>query len=466
MQRRANIIGGGVNGLTAAAKLAKAGWHVTVYEATSAVGGAAKTVMLATPAFFHDVGASIVPMAPLSPAFADLGVTEAVEFIIPAVSVSHPFDNQPAVGLSPGIGLVGSGDLSWDRWMRRAADSADRTARVMLSFPIPQLRDAPHALLLGSQSLRRATAVARGFDSPEAGALFAGLAAHAVAPLGHRGVAGIGLSLGAIAQTTGWPVVAGGTQVVVDYLTDLIQTHGGRILVDTLVSSLDEVGTADAVLLATSAPAAARIAGDLVQPRLSHRLARTAPGPGVYKLDWALKGPIPWNDPLCTQSATVHLGATVEEVEASELAMWNGRVSDEPFVILAQPTTADPTRAPAGRHTAWAYAHVPHGWQGELTDAIERQVERFASGFSKRVLHRTVSSPADLENANANLRGGDLGMGAFGILPMIRRPRFGRYPHRIGSGLYLASAAASPGPGLHGMAGYRAALTAIHDRPT
>ncbi|HDL41672.1 MAG TPA: NAD(P)/FAD-dependent oxidoreductase [Actinobacteria bacterium] len=166
---------------------------------------------------------------------------------------------------------------------------------------------------------------------------------------------------------------------------------------------------------------------------------------------------------MCGDAATVHLGSTLEEIEQSELAMWNGHVADKPFVILAQPTVIDPTRAPAGRHTAWAYAHVPHGWEGDITDAIEGQVERFAPGFSTRIIHRTISSPADLENANANLLGGDIGMGAFSVLNMIRRPRFGLYPHRIGRGVYLASAAASPGPGLHGMAGYRAARTAMRD---
>lgn len=463
MEHRAIIVGGGINGLTAAAKLSVGGWKVTVYEAAPLIGGAARTVTLATPGFLHDVGASIVPMAPVSPAFAELDITGTVEFMTPAVSVAHPRDNRSAIGLSPTSGLIGRQDASWDRWMKRSVNHIDRTTRVMMSFPVPAFRDGLHAGIFGLQSLRRATTVARRFDTAEAGMLFAGLAAHAVAPLSHRAVAGVGLSLAALAQTVGWPVIKGGTQVVVDHLTDIVRANNGTILVDTPVSRLDDLEPADVALLATSAPAAARIAGDRIRPRLRRRLTRTAPGPGVYKVDWALNGPIPWSDPMCGDAATVHLGSTLEEIEQSESAMWNGHVADRPFVILAQPTVVDPTRAPTGRHTAWAYAHVPHGWEGDITDVIEGQVERFAPGFSAHVIHRTVSTPADLEEANANLRGGDLGMGVFSVLNMIRRPRFGLHPHRIGRGVYLASAAASPGPGLHGMAGYRAALTAMRD---
>ncbi len=463
MRKRAIIVGSGINGLTAAATLSVSGWDVTVYEAMPQIGGAARTVDLGTPGFLHDVGASILPMAPLSPAFKNLGITSSIDFITPTVSVAHPRDDGPAVGLSPDLGLIGSPDQTWNRWLARSTADIGRTTRTLLSFPIPRLRDGLSAGIFGLQSLRRASAVARGFDTDEAGMLFAGLAAHAVAPLNHRAVTGVGLSLAAIAQTTGWPVVRGGTQKIVDHLADTIRANGGTIVVDAPVSTLDNVEPTDAVLLGTSAPAAAHIGGQRIGRRLRHRLSGTAPGPGVYKVDWALKGLIPWTDPLCRDAATVHLGSTLDEIERSELAMWNGRIADKPFVILAQPTVVDPSRAPAGQHTAWAYTHVPHGWQGNVTDAIERQVERFAPGFAANIIRRESSSPADLERANPNLVGGDLGMGAFGVLAMVRRPRFGHYPHRIGHGIYLASAAAAPGPGLHGMAGYRAALAAIHD---
>ena len=452
-----------MNGLTAGALLAQRGWVVNLYEATSTIGGAGRTVDLGRPGFVHDVGASVVPMAVLSPAFSDLGVNGQVEYLNPIVAVAHPRDNAPAVGLAPDTGLVGLDDALWDRWLASSATHVDATTRIAFSAPFPAMRDLPRAVSFAFRALRRADLRARRFDTDEAGLLFAGIAAHAVAPFTVRGVTGVGLILAAAARTVGWPVVSGGTQSVIDALERIVVGSGGTIHVDTRITSISDLVPSSAILLATSGPAAGRIAGDTLFPSVSRRLAKSKRGPGIFKLDWALDGAIPWSDPICAASATVHLGGTVAEIEASELAMWNGRVSDQPFVILTQPSVVDPTRAPAGKHTAWAYAHVPNGWASDVTEAIESQVERFAPGFSKLILRRTVSSPAELERSNANLVGGDLGMGQFGVSAVIRRPRLIRHPHRIGKGVYLASAAATPGPGFHGMPGYRAALTAIHD---
>lgn len=463
VNRTATIVGCGVNGLTAGALLAQRGWVVNLYEATSTIGGAGRTVELGALGFVHDVGASVVPMAVLSPAFADLGINEKVEYLNPAVAVAHPRDDATAVGLAPDAGLVDLDDASWDRWLASSANHIDSTTRIAFSTPFPAIRDLPRAASFAFQAVRRADLRARRFDTDDAGLLFAGIAAHAVAPFTVRGVTGVGLALAAAARTVGWPVVSGGTQSVIDALEQIILSNGGTIHVDTLITSISDLTPSSAVLLATSGPAAARIAGKALFPSVSRRLAKLKRGPGVFKLDWALDGAIPWSDPICADAATVHLGGTVAEIEASELAMWNGRVSDRPFVILTQPSVVDPSRAPEGKHTAWAYAHVPNGWGRDVTEAIEGQVERFAPGFSKLILHRTVSSPGDLERSNANLVGGDLGMGQFSIGAVLRRPRLVRHPHRIGNRIYLASAAATPGPGFHGMPGYRAALTAIHD---
>jgi len=303
------------------------------------------------------------------------------------------------------------------------------------------------------------------FRLTEARALFAGLAAHAVLPLERYGSSAIAWVLAAAAHAVGWPIPQGGSQKIADALGSYFQSLGGRILVNTTVSSMHELKDADTILCDLTPRQLLRLAGDRLPEVYCRALEAYRYGPGVFKMDWALSGPIPWRAPEVSRAGTVHIGGSFEEVAASERAPWEGRAAEHPFVLLAEPSLFDSTRAPAGKHTAWGYCHVPNGATVDMTERIESQIERVAPGFRARIMARHAMGPADMEKHNANLVGGDITGGAQDLGQLFLRPTRQLYRTPI-KGLYLCSAATPPGGGVHGMCGYHAARAALQDNDT
>ena len=461
------VVGAGPNGLAAAIELGRAGLSVLLVEANDSVGGAARTEEVTLPGFLHDVGSAIYPLGIASPFFSSLPLSEfGLDWIHPDVPLAHPLEDRPAVLLERDLGCTAE-RLGADTGAYRAllgpfVERWPSFTRAVLNDP---LRWPSAPLLLGrfaGVALRSTHAVARRFHDVGARALLAGNAAHAGTPLGLRMTAAVGVTLMAAGHAVGWPMPRGGagriTQALARYFTSL----GGVIETGRRIRSLDELPPASAVLLALTYPQVAEITAPALPAAWRHRAARWRMGPGAFKIDWALDGPIPWTDPEVERAGTVHLGGTFDEITASERRPWRGRLHERPFVILAQPTLFDPSRAPAGRHTAWAYCHVPNGWDGDAAGRIEAQVERFAPGFRDRILDRAIWSPARLEAWNPNLIGGDVNGGALTLgqtLGPARWPLRGwKTPH---AGLYVCSASTPPGGGVHGMAGYHAARAAL-----
>jgi len=458
------VIGSGPNGLAGALTLARAGLAVEVHEAAPEPGGGVRTAELTLPGFRHDLCSAIHPMGRDSPFFrrAALGV-DWVES--PAV-VAHPLDDGTAVVLERDLDKL---DLGRDTGVYRALvePSVRRWAEleplVLGPFPLA-LRSLVPVLRL-ADSVRAALAAARPlaesrFETDRVRALFGGLAAHSVLPLERRPSAGFGLALAVLGHVAGWGFPRGGAQAIADALVAELRALGATIHVSSVV---DELPEAD-VVLADVMPAELRRVARLPE-RYDRALGRYRHGPGAFKLDWALSGPIPWTASECARAATVHVGGTLDEISASEWGVWSGRPAERPFLILAQHTLFDPSRAPAGKHTAWAYCHVPNGWPHSMTERMEAQVERFAPGFRELVLARAVTAPADFEARDRNLVGGDLNGGTMDLGQLLTRPVRRLNPYRTPlPGVYLGSSATPPGGGVHGMCGYSAALAALRDR--
>jgi phytoene dehydrogenase-like protein len=461
------IVGSGPNGLVGAAVLADAGWRVLVVEAAGSAGGGLRTEELTLPGFAHDVCSSVHALALASPALRALRLEDdGLRWAHPQVPAAHPLDGRPAALLhrdpgrtAEGLGRDGRAWLATVGAAARAGLPLVDTVLRPLDLPVAPVAAARYGLAgiwpatwLGRAALR--TEPARG--------LLAGLSAHSVLDLRAPITAGYGMFLGALAHLVGWPVAVGGSQSIADALVRRLRNRGGELVTGTRVRSLAELPPARAVLLDLTPRQVLAVAGDVLPAGYRRRLGRFRYGPGVFKVDWALAGPVPWRDPAVGAAGTVHLGGTMAEVAASERAMSAGRVSDRPFVILIQPTVADPSRAPAGRHTAWAYCHVPNGCPVDRTAAIERQVERFAPGFTDLVLARHTFAPADLEAHNANQVGGDIGGGAADLRQFVARPVASLHPWATPvAGLYLCSASTPPGGGAHGVGGAQAARLAL-----
>jgi phytoene dehydrogenase-like protein len=433
------VVGSGPNGLAAAVVLARAGLEVVVHEAEERWGGGTRTEELTLPGFRHDVCSAIHPLARWSACFGcfELGV----EWLESPACVAHPLEDEEAV-------------LAW-RDLDATAAGLGRDARAYRSLVGPLVPAVARPwLLVRSVALGLATAdhVARRFETRPARALLAGCAAHSMLPLERRPSAGFGLALLALAHAVGWPFPRGGSQSIADALVARLREAGGDVVTS---SPVDELPRADLVLCDVSPRELLRLA------RMEDRpLRRFRQGPGAFKLDWALSGPIPWRDPRCAQAATVHLGGTYEEIAASERAP--GTVP--PFVLLAQPSLWDSTRAPGGRQTAWAYCHVPNGSPVDFTEAVEAQVERFAPGFRGRILARSARGPRELEAHNRNLVGGDINGGLMDLRQLWTRPAPRLVPWRTPlRGVYLCSASTPPGGGVHGLCGWAAARLALRD---
>ncbi len=462
------VVGAGPNGLSAAVELARHGLSVLVREAAEEVGGAARTAEITLPGFRHDLGSAIHPLGVGSPFFASLPLGEhGLEWVHPRIPLAHPLDGESAVavrrsldetarGLGPDgpayAGLIGPFVEAWPAFADHVLDTP--------------LRPPRHPLLMGRFGLRALRPVAglarSSFRTAEARALLAGNSAHSALPLDQSPSAAVALVLLVAAHAVGWPAPRGGAGAVTRALASYLRSLGGTIETGAPVRSLDELPAARAVLLDLTPRQVVAVAGGRLPDPYRSRLEAWTYGPGAFKVDWALDGPIPWAAEACRQAGTLHLGGTLEEIAEAEAAPWLGRTHPKPFVLLAQPTVFDPTRAPEGKHVALAYAHVPNAWEGDATDAIERQVERFAPGFRSRILDRRAHDPRALEAWNPNLVGGDVNAGALTLTQTLARPVWSLSPWATPvDGLYLCSASTPPGGGVHGMCGYHAARTAL-----
>ncbi len=461
------VIGSGPNGLAAAIRLAQAERTVAVYEAASIPGGSTRSAALTLPGFIHDPFAAVFPATSASPFFRRLGLAEhGLEWIDPPALLAHPLDDGSAVMLyrsteRTAAGLGGDGAIYLEL-IQPFVTHAAQLIEDLLAPPGGQR----HLLTLarfGPHAIRSATGFACShFHADEARALLAGNAAHSFLPLEAPLTAGFGLFLMILGHAVGWPIAKGGAGTLASALVSSLHGLGGELHLDRPVRALAELPETNAVFFDTDPRQMASIAGSRLPPRFRARLARHRFGPGVFKIDYALEGPVPWTAAECLEAGTVHIGGSLEDISHSESEMTRGRHPDRPFVIVSQPSLFDATRAPRGRHTLWAYCHVPAGSSVDMTERIERQIERFAPGFRERILARHVMSPRDLEAANPNLVGGAINGGVQDLRAYVgwalARPSPYATPNPA---LFRCSAATPPGGGVHGMAGFHAAELAL-----
>ena len=470
-QYDAVVVGSGPNGLAAAITLARAGRAVLVLEAAPTVGGGTRSVALTLPGFTHDICSAVHPLGIGSPFFQSLPLHEyGLEWIHPPAPLAHPFDDGTAALLQRSVRATGAtlGEDD-DAYWRLMAPLVRNWEKIAATTHAP-LRFPHHPVALARFGLRAiwpAHMLAEAcFRGERARALFAGMAGHAILPLERAPSAAAGLVLGALGHAYGWPIARGGSQRIADAMAAYLRALGGEIRTGERVDSLAQLPPTRAILFDITPRQLLRIAGERLPPSYQRALGRYRYGPGVFKLDWALDGPIPWRAPECTQAATVHLGGTLAEIAAAERAAWQGQQATRPFVLLVQPSLFDATRASTGKHTAWAYCHVPHGAVYDMTERIEAQVERFAPGFRDRILARSALGPAAMEAHNANYIGGDINGGVQDFLQLYTRPTLSFTPYRTAAkGIYLCSSSTPPGGGVHGLCGYFAAQTALHDDP-
>ena len=461
------VVGSGPNGLAAAITVAQTGRSVLVLEAADTPGGGARTAELTLPGFRHDVCSALHPLAVGSPCLSTLPLAEhGLEWIHPRYPVAHPLDDgSPAVlerDVDATAANLGDDAESYRNLMSPLMRDWSRIAAGAMG-PLRPPRNPIAMGRFGMKALRSARSLADSqLRTVQARALFAGIAAHSVTPLEFRGSAAAGLILQVAGHAVGWPMPRGGAQSLTDSMVSYLQSLGGEVVTGVRVDSLDELPQASAVLLDVGARELGRISGDRLPTGYRRKLDAFRYGPGVFKIDWALDAPIPWTAAECGEAGTVHLGGTLEEIADAEAAVWRGEHPERPFVLLAQPTMFDNTRAPSGKHVAWAYCHVPNGSDFDMTERIEAQVERFAPSFRERVLARSVMSPSDVEAYNANYVGGDIGGGANTLRQLFARPVSAIAPYRTPiKGVYLCSASTPPGAGVHGMCGYWAARDAL-----
>ena len=466
-QYDAVVIGSGPNGLAAAITLAQAGKSVIVLEANASVGGGVRSAELTLPGYTHDLCSSVYPLAIGSPFFRTLPLHKhGLEWIEPTVPLAHPLDDGSAVLLhrsldktTAGLGHDGDAYRAAFGWLADCWDGLD--ADILAPPHLP--RHALQFLRFGYSAVQPARRFATShFSGLRARALFAGVAAHSMLTLDHWGSAAFGLVLGAAGHTFGWPLVRGGAQRLADALAAYFSSLGGKIVLGTSVQRLEELPHSRAVICDLTPRQLATMAGARLTPGYSHKLTRFRYGMGAYKIDWALSAPVPWKASECARAPTVHLGGTIEEIAASEEAAWNGQHAPRPFVLIVQPSLFDDLRARHGKHTLWGYCHVPNGSATDMTETIEKHIERFAPGFRDCILARAVAPPAELERRNTNLVGGDINGGAPDIRQLFLRPNRKLYSTSK-QGLYLCSASTPPGGGVHGMCGHFAARRALSE---
>ncbi len=467
----AAVVGSGPNGLCAALELARAGRKVVVFEAHRTPGGGARTEEISLPGFRHDLCSSIHPLAVASPVLRSFGLErEGLRFRHPELPLAHPFPDGPAAVLDRSAGATARGlGIDHGRWRRLVGGFAARFDEVVREvLAPPHLPRSPRVLVaFGVFGIQSAAGLARrAFRGEAARGLLAGLCAHGMVPLEWAGSAAIGLVLAAAGHAVGWPAPEGGAGALTAALLRRLRALGGEVFTDRRIRDLAELPARGPLLFDVPPAELLRVARDAVPPRIRRSLSRFRHGPGVFKVDWALAAPIPWRDERCRRAGTVHVGGRLGEIAAAERAPFAGRVAAAPFLLVTQPSLFDPHRAPPGRHTAWATCHVPPGWRGDLTGAIEARIEAFAPGFRDCILARVSRGPADLERENPSLVGGDIGGGVNDLRQLLFRPRAALDPYRIpGTRLFLCSASTPPGAGVHGLCGGFAARSALRAFP-
>jgi phytoene dehydrogenase-like protein len=461
----ATVIGAGPNGLSAAIVLVQAGLQVEVREAEPIPGGAVRTMELTLPGFHHDFGSAVHPMAAGSPFFNSLPLQQhGLEWINSPAPLAHPLDDGTAIVLERNLDdaqkSLGPDGTAWRNLMQPFADRWTDFAPEILR-PLPAIPKHPFLMArFGLHALLTAKAIAARFQSPRTRALFAGFASHSLLALDEPLSGAFALIMAIPAHAVGWPIPRGGSQWITNALCQHLSTLGGKVTTNSRVESLDALPQSDLILCDITPRQLTAIAGNRLSENFKRKLKTFRYGPGVFKVDFALSEPIPWKAPDCRRAATVHLGGAYEEIAASEKATRAGQISPRPFILLSQPTLFDPSRAPAGKHIAWAYCHVPNGSKENMLPNIENQIERFAPGFRETILARRVFSPADLQQMDANLVGGDIGGGIVDLRQFLFRPTRRHYATSV-QNLYLCSASTPPGGAVHGMCGYHAAKTAL-----
>ena len=460
------VIGSGPNGLAAAITLAQAGKTVRVYEAQPSIGGATRSASLTEPGFVHDVCSAVHAFVPLSPFFKALPLEKyGLELIRPDAPFAHPFDDGSAVVVERDVEATADALGRDGHAYRRLIGPLVQRSPVLIPALLAPIGVPQSAQLarFGVRALRSAAGLARArFGSERARAMFAGVAAHSMVPLEYRATAGFGLALLMSAHTSGWPIAKGGSQKVADALAQYLRQLGGDIVTSSPIESLGQLPTARAVLCDVMPRQFIRLAGDRLTSSYRRRLERFRYGPGVFKMDWALHARVPWKAAECGRAGTIHVGGSLVEICDSERSAWHGRQNHAPYVLVVQPTIVDSTRAPHGKHTLWAYCHVAHGSTEDMTDRIERQIERFAPGFRECILARHSMGPREMERRNANLVGGDIAGGAADLAQLFTRPTASVNPYATPlDGVYLCSSSTPPGMGVHGMCGYYAARAAL-----
>ncbi len=465
--RDAVVVGAGPNGLTAAITLARAGRSVTVLEAADTVGGGSRSAELTLPGYVHDVCSAVHALSLASPVLRDLPLAaHGLELVHPDVPLAHPLDDGTAVLLRRDVtdtaASLGGDARAYQRLLGPLVRNADGLMHELLG----PLRPPRHPLAMarfGLVGLRSAAGLGRSrFAGTRGRALLAGVAAHSMLRLDQVPSGAVALVLMTAGHAVGWPFARGGSQRVADALASYLRLLGGEIVTGHRVETVDELDGAGAVLLDVTPRQLLALAGPRLPARYRRALRRFRYGPGVFKLDWALDGPIPWRADGADRAGTVHLGGTMEEIAASEADVASGRAPTRPYVLLTQPTVCDPSRAPAGKHVGWAYCHVPAGCGEDMTERIEAQVERFAPGFRDRILGRSAMSPGEMEAYNPNYVGGDINGGLQDLRQLFTRPVARAVPYTTPDPrLFLCSSSTPPGGGVHGMSGYFAARAAL-----
>jgi phytoene dehydrogenase-like protein len=462
------VVGSGPNGLAAAILMQQHGLSVLIIEGRDAIGGGLSSAELTLPGFTHDVCSAIHPLAVASPYFKTLPLASyGLEFLYPGLAAAHPFDNGTAAILDHSIqktaALLGADEKIYKAIMQPVVNDWPLIAADVLG-PLHYPKHPLAMARFGLKALTSATSFVKKFNTPEAKGLFAGMAAHSIQPLSNIDTSAIGLVLMAAGHLQGWPIPKGGSVSIAKALGGYFTSLGGTIQTGVYIKSLAQLPSAHTVLLDVTPRQLLQIAGHQFSSIYKWQLERDRYGMGVFKIDWALDSPIPFTAEDCRKAGTVHLGNTFEEIAASELTTNIGYHPEKPFVLLAQPGVFDNSRAPAGKHTAWAYCHVPNGSTVDMTNQIENQVERFAPGFKDKIIAKHVMNTAQMQAYNHNYIGGDINGGIIDIGQLFTRPALRWSPYKTSAtGIYICSSSTPPGGGVHGMCGYHAAKRALND---
>jgi len=462
------IVGSGPNGLAAAIHLQQNGLSVLILEVKAEIGGGLRSAELTLPGFTHDICSAIHPLAVGSPFFQQLPLADhGLEYIYPEIAAAHPFDNGTASALKQSVAetakLLGDDEQAYLNLVQPIVNDWPCIAPDVLG-PLHYPKYPLAMAKFGLSALTSATYLSKRFKTEKAKALFAGMAAHSMQPLSKLTTSAAALVLMANGHLKGWPIPKGGSNRIANALASYFISIGGKIETNTYVKSLEQLPSAHAVLFDVSPKQLLQIAGHKFSSLYKWQLQRYRYGMGVFKVDWALDGAIPFKAEECKNAGTIHIGNTIQEITNSEQQTWDGGHPETPFVLLAQQSVFDSTRAPEGKHTSWAYCHVPNGSKVDMTDAIENQIERFAPGFKDLILAKHTMSPAQMEEYNPNYIGGDINGGVLDIGQLFTRPALRWSPYKTSAkGIYLCSASTPPGGGVHGMCGYHAAKRVLKD---